>query len=489
MKLTLKGKIIGTNILLLFITFLIVSVVVIKGLDTANTQMVVNSLIHQADICVTSIKQELLTGDSPSDNSQELENRAKDFALRLSSETGMRVMIFTNEKTLSADSNRSEYADINFTELDNVLEGNRTYVIRQEQKSRFIYFAFPIMQQNIVLGEVILVYPMGNIDKQALNVQTYLMISFVLGLFIILIISLFLTSKITKPVVRLKKHAEKISSGDYSQRMPVRGTDEVSELSAAFNRMSEEIQIRIDIINSEKQKLNNTLDELYRMQEKQKQFISNISHELKTPMTTIIGYVDLLKTKQTPEVFKKSINYLESAGERLLRLVEDLIDLSLLTRSEFEIEPEQIDLSELVRDIAGQMSLKANKFDIEIETSLPQTCLIYADPVRIKQALVNILDNAIKYSHGGKIIITVTIIGHFIHIKIQDTGIGIPEGMLQKIFEPFQRVDKARSRKLGGTGLGLAIVKEIVTRHGGSIDIQSCEGKGTTVTLSLPMII
>jgi two-component system phosphate regulon sensor histidine kinase PhoR len=231
----------------------------------------------------------------------------------------------------------------------------------------------------------------------------------------------------------------------------------------------------------------NDMTELRLLQEKQRQFVTNVSHELKTPLTTIMGYIDLLAEKGGDrEVFEKSVKYLSDASDRLTRLVNDLIDLSSISKFEFEIEPRSTDLSALVRDITGQMSLKAQKFGIKISTDLPATPEILVDPVRIKQAMVNILDNAIKYSPGGTISVSIKEDTESIIITVRDSGCGIPEDMLEKVFEPFYRVDKARSRNMGGNGLGLVITKEIIEKHMGKVNIESRVGKGTTVRLILP---
>lgn len=231
----------------------------------------------------------------------------------------------------------------------------------------------------------------------------------------------------------------------------------------------------------------NDITELRLLQEKQKQFVTNVSHELKTPLTTILGYVDLLKQKgEKKEIFNTSLFHLQSAADRLVRLVNDLIDLSVLKKSEFEIEPRSTGMTALVGEIVSQMSLKAQKFSINLTARLPETSEINIDPVRVKQAFVNVLDNAIKYSCGETIRVELFEEKNKIKLVVSDNGCGIPGDLLEDIFEPFYRVDRARSRDMGGNGLGLAIAKEIIEKHNGTIGVESIEGKGTTVTMSLP---
>jgi len=569
MKLSLRHKIIGANLIVLLLTFIVISVTVLEGFNTMNRGMLVQNLIHQSEISVISIKQSLLTGEDISDRESEFNVRSRDFALKLSRESGLRVLIFSKSLDLIADSENTKQTLPEFKELDEVLNGNRAYVIRRLEGIRYLYFAFPVMQGGNLIGEVMLVYPMQEIDKNSRNIRVLLLISFVIGTLVILAASIALSLKITGPILKLKEYARKISEGHFRNRIDIKSSDEVGELAAAFNTMQREIENRIDIINIEKGKLDSILEsmgegvialngrneiiainssaraimdsgveaetariakkvrgqksrsvvevnsgeksllvcatplpleegrgvvlvlndvtELRLLQEKQRQFVTNVSHELKTPLTTIMGYVDLLKQKgNNRDVFDTSVHYLKSASDRLLRLVNDLIDLSALSKFEFEIEPKSTDISGLIRDIVGQMSLKAQKFNIKIHMDIPEVLEILIDPVRIKQAVVNILDNAIKYSPEGDIFISLSQNEEIVRLEVMDSGYGIPPEMLDKIFEPFYRVDKARSRSLGGNGLGLAISKEIVEKHGGRIEIKSREGEGTTVSIYLP---
>lgn len=572
MKLNLRHKIILTNLIVLLVTFLVITLLVVEGFKTVNRRMLLQNLVHQAEISIISIKQSLLTGESLSSKESEFLSRSKDFASRLSAESGIRVRIFSKDKVPVADSEAAEPDGQSFEELDEVIKGNRTYVIRKNEGSRFMHFTFPVMQNNETIGEVMFIYSLKEMDKSAANIFILFAAAFTVGIIIVFSVSILLSFRLTKPIYQLQQNVGEIMRGNYTSRIRITSSDEIGDLAEAFNRMSAEIESRINIINFEKGKLNSILEsmgegvmaldaagrviavnsraraimdgsiereiekillkvkeqksrtvveinpgdksllvcatplaldsedsgavlvlndvtELRLLQEKQRQFVTNVSHELKTPLTTIIGYVDLLATKgHDRDVFDTSVHYLKSAGQRLLSLVNDLIDLSCLSKFEFEIELKSTNLTGLVRDIAGQMALKAQKFNIQIETELPEIPDILADPARIKQAVVNLLDNAIKYSPGGKIEIKLLEGKTDIHLVIHDTGCGIPSAMLDKIFEPFYRVDKARSRKLGGNGLGLAITKEIIEKHNGRISIDSREGEGTKVCVILPKL-
>jgi len=474
MRLSLKHKIIIANLIVFVLTFLVIAIIVIEGLKSSNERMLINDLIHQADVSTISVRQSLLTGEHPTASEKDFLNRGGEFAFTISTQTGIRTLIFSKSQTQVADSENSGAIKENFPELKEVTKGNRTYVIRRNNGSRYLYFAFPvILSGNNVLGEVMFVYPMKSMDNSERNLEILLLISFIIGMLVIVIVSILLSIRIIRPILELKNSAVQISKGSFENKIVINSSDEVGELANAFNTMSRELENRISIINAEK--------------EKQKQFVTNVSHELKTPLTTILGYVDLLSTKgHEKDVLDTSVHYLQSAGERLSVLINDLIDLSSLSRYEFEIKPEITDVTELLRDIIGQMSPKAGKFNIKMHSDLPASLKALIDPTRIKQAVVNILDNSIKYSSGDSINILLYENQDMLYIEIKDNGCGMPEDLLEKIFEPFYRIDKARTRSLGGNGLGLAITREIVEKHNGEVKIESKVGEGTKVVIVLP---
>jgi two-component system phosphate regulon sensor histidine kinase PhoR len=218
-------------------------------------------------------------------------------------------------------------------------------------------------------------------------------------------------------------------------------------------------------------------------------FAANVSHELKTPLTVISGFIDTLKdpgiSRQDTERFLDIIS-LES--ERLARLIDDVLSLSEIEST--VVTPATIvDIRQGVREAAELLQNNARDKNIALSVDLPMNRIpVAADKDRIKQMMINLIDNAIKYTpEGGSVDVSVTQEESFCVIRVRDTGIGIPEELLPRLFERFYRVDKSRSRALGGTGLGLAIVKHIVSLLGGRIDVQSEVGAGTQFEISLPV--
>ena len=220
-----------------------------------------------------------------------------------------------------------------------------------------------------------------------------------------------------------------------------------------------------------------------------KEFVADVSHELKTPITSIMGYADTLLEGEYDDATKtKFLNVIASEARRMAKLVTDLLSLSRYDTNKNKIEKTEFDLGELVKKCQEKLQIEIDKKHHKVENLVTANVpLVYADKSGIERVVLNILSNSIKYTkEKGNIKIYVGFVYNDAYIKIIDNGIGIPEEDLSRIFERFYRVDKARSRELGGTGLGLSIAKEILNENGGSIDIKSEVGKGTEVVIRVP---
>ena len=221
----------------------------------------------------------------------------------------------------------------------------------------------------------------------------------------------------------------------------------------------------------------------------QKEFVADVSHELKTPITSIMGYADtLLEGNYDKETQEKFLNVIASESRRMARLVTDLLTLSRYDNNKNKTKKVQFDLGELVKKCQEKLAIEIKKKNHDVKCFVTADVpLVYADKDDIERVILNILTNSIKYTkENGEIKIYVGFVYNDAYIKIFDNGIGIPEEDLSRIFERFYRVDKARTREMGGTGLGLSIAKEILDKNGGSIDIKSVVGKGTEVVIKIP---
>lgn len=271
------------------------------------------------------------------------------------------------------------------------------------------------------------------------------------------------------PVAEITHSAEQITSHNLSQRLPVARTgDDLERLSVALNRMIARLEESFQYI---------------------RRFTADASHELRTPLTVLRG--ELEAAAQTPLLNPKVAETIGSAleeTERLSRIVESLLAISRLDAGEARMERIKFDLAELAASTTEQMRLLAEDRNMALNCQAGAGVEIEGDRARLKQVIVNLVDNAIKYTaDGGRVTVKVGLIDHRAVLEVADNGSGIPADALPHLFERFYRVDKARSRQMGGTGLGLAIVKSIVTAHSGQVTVESIEGKGSRFCVTLPL--
>ena len=223
-----------------------------------------------------------------------------------------------------------------------------------------------------------------------------------------------------------------------------------------------------------------------------REFVADVSHELKTPITSIIGYAETLQESEHDEEMQtKFLQVIISQANRMAKLVNDLLILSKYDNEETVSEKTQFDLGELVKNVYENLKLESKKKNQNLQCLVTSSVpLVYADKDGIERVVTNILSNSIKYTkEKGEIKIYVGCVYNDAYIKIKDNGVGIPEEDIGRIFERFYRVDKARTREMGGTGLGLAIAKDILDKNNSSIDIKSKLGKGTEVVIRIPTIV
>ena len=226
-----------------------------------------------------------------------------------------------------------------------------------------------------------------------------------------------------------------------------------------------------------------------RLDNMRKEFVADVSHELKTPITSIMGYADtLLEGEYDEKTQKEFLNVIATEARRMARLVTDLLELSRLDSNKKRMKKVSFDLGSMVKECQDKLAIEIKKKNHQVENFVTADVPpVFADKDDIERVVLNILTNSIKYTpDGGLLKIYVGFVYNDAYIKIIDNGIGIPEEDLNRIFERFYRVDKARSRENGGTGLGLSIAKEILDKNGGSIDIKSEVGKGTEVVIKVP---
>ncbi len=288
-----------------------------------------------------------------------------------------------------------------------------------------------------------------------------------LAIGIALLLTFLLSRRILAPVKALTGAARQFGKGDFSHRVEYKGKGELSELASSFNSMA---------------------DDLERTERLRRNMVADVAHELRTPLSNLKGYLEAISdgVVKPDEATIKSLN--EEASS-LSRLVEDLQELSLADAGKLKIIVQPEDISRLIKETVTVLQTKAAAKSLTISADLPAALpLVNIDSHRIKQVLYNLLDNAVAHTgKEGRITVTAREQDDKVYISVADTGEGIPAEDLPMIFERFYRVDKSRARATGGSGLGLTIAKRLVEAHGGTIEVKSIKGQGSTFTFNLPV--
>ncbi|WP_026906402.1 sensor histidine kinase [Paucisalibacillus globulus] len=306
---------------------------------------------------------------------------------------------------------------------------------------------------------------LSNIDHLVQNIIT---IALVIGLGIVLLVLLLskaLAKKITTPLTQITEASKRFAKGDFDASINENYIGELGTLAKSFNEMCNAL------LQHEKLK---------------DQFVSSVSHELRTPLTSIKGWSETLMvgSLNNPDEMNTGMKIITKETERLIILVEELLDFSRMNNEAFHIEPNSFNIEKIIQEVTQQLEKQFRKKQIEVEIYIANSIDIIADRNRIKQVLINLLDNAIKFSNpGGKIFVSSYQHGNHCMIEVEDNGVGIKNTDMPNISNPFYKLNP----KTTGVGLGLAISKHIVELHHGRLTIESTFGQGTKVTISIPM--
>ena len=345
-------------------------------------------------------------------------------------------------------------------------------------KIEFIYFAKKVDQNYYGFKFIRLAQTLKSVKDLAGTYREfyYLIIAFIV---LVIIVAWFLLKNwLTDPIRELTQAADDISKGDLSRRININtGGIEIDELAANMNQMA--------------MKLDEDFRRIKRMEKVRSEFLGNVTHELKTPISSISGYIETLLEGAIKDE-NVNIGFLERALEnvqRLEELVTDLVEISRIETGELQMNYDYFNIYKLLNDIHKDAQQRNSNKNIKIQLEVPDKKLfIYGDKGRLEQVIDNLLSNSMRYTDQGHIRIKVLRRDNELVFLIIDTGIGISRKSINRIFERFYRADKARDRIKGGTGLGLAISKHIIEAHGSNIYVDSLENKGSTFSFGITTI-
>lgn len=327
----------------------------------------------------------------------------------------------------------------------------------------------PIIRGSSTVGVVAMLRPESAVSTAFRGVEWLIFLAGIGASLLAIGLTVVLSSRIARPLREMAKLTKELSRGQYDRRLTVTSEDEIAELGQAINSLA---------------------GDLNRLQITRREFLADVAHEVRTPLSYIRGYSQVLieGLAKSPDEEKKYLSIIHSESERIEGLVNDLFALAQADEGILQINKESSHLEDVIRESVARFEHKAKEKDITLAQSLGTFPPVLADTKRIKQVMFNLLDNALRYTNkGGIVTVRLIQVKDFLQVSVEDTGVGIPKAELPYIWERLYRVEKSRSRERGGTGLGLAIVKQIIELHGGTVYAQSSEGKGTIIIFRIPV--
>jgi signal transduction histidine kinase len=423
-----------------------------------------NKLLTSANIVAGNITQKKYLTDGriiALNVDEELDSKSK--------EGSYRILVFDDNLRVIKDTNKTEIGKtILVSEVINALENEDIVAIRNNE--RVVYASASITNDNSVkIGAVLLISSIEDIYLEMSDIQGKLIFFTIITIIALSVLVFFLSEYLISPLKNVLKTVKKMSEGHLNQRILVKGHDEFSALGNAFNDMTQKLE---------------------QVEKTREEFVSNVSHELKTPLSSIKVLTEsILLEKNVPtEMYVEFLGDINSEIDRMAYIVSDLLTLVKLDQRDIAFTLKETHINKVVEDVLKRIYPLSEQKNIELLYEPIKNISIDADEMKLSLAISNLVENGIKYTPDGGIVKVIIDSDHQnVFITVQDTGIGIEEQHQKLIFNRFYRVDKARNRETGGTGLGLAITHSTVLLHNGSIKITSKENEGTTFVVRIPI--
>jgi two-component system, OmpR family, phosphate regulon sensor histidine kinase PhoR len=345
----------------------------------------------------------------------------------------------------------------------------------------FLYVAVPIAGGSSAIR---VAFPLAEINRQVSQIRGKILVSTALAFLPAILIAAVVARYISRRFATIMAHAGELARGNFRSRLPQTDASEFGQLARTLNETAGNLEQAVAQLEHEHA-------ELEKLERVRKDFVINVSHELRTPLASIQGYTETLIDGAIADADynMRFLGIIRHNAERLARLTDDLLTLSRVEQKRQKFEFETHFVNALIDDAFDMMRPIAEKNRILlVEERTPEDTVVCCDSEAVSQILSNLMENAIKYTpEGGRISVGALAQGSMVEFFVRDTGVGIPEEDLPRLFERFYRVDKARSRELGGTGLGLSIVKHLVAAHNGATRVESRVHEGTTFAFTLPV--
>ncbi len=461
-----------------YLLITVLALVAISGTVSGLMEQFLVSQRTKTQLAATTELAGAISGDIYVTDTDELFSYIEERAQSM----GGRILVLDSDSVVQMDSaSRQNGSLLPYREVREVLRGGKEsaygfhHILRSAEEGIFtfneesiwaVYYTVPLVRDGAVTGAVLFSASIQDVVDSLMEVTHRITLVFVIVVIAMIIAVSILSGWLARPIAELTSAIRRMGTQGYV-RVDVKGSSEIAELGNAFNRMSERIEDHDRTRN---------------------EFVANASHELKTPLATmkLLSETILYQDNPDPALMKEFFGDINHEVDRLTRIVSELLKLVQEDSSAGGLNFEKIRLDTLVGGVCGRLTALAENKSIALYTDL-EPVEMQGDSMRLEQIIVNLVENAIKYTDEGSVSVSVSEEGEWAVFTVKDTGIGIPEESIEHLFERFYRVDKARSRSTGGTGLGLSITEKLINLHGGSIEVRSKLGEGSTFTVQLPV--
>ncbi len=456
----IKGRLIGSYIFIVAITVAILDIFLVAAIRGYYYKNIENMLSNQIKVSVDFYNSYL----SSSNLKKNIQDNTDIFWKNTSAEV---QIIDTSGEMLMDSIGNFIPGKVPGNDIEDALRGEMgTYTGKDvNTKEKIMCVSYPLKSSDKIEGVLRFVTSLSEVDKVITKITLILILIGITVIIISSVVGIFLSNTIVKPLDGLTDMARKIASGRFNERIVNKRNDEIGQLSDTLNFMADEI-VKNDKLKNE--------------------FVASISHELRTPLTSIKGWASTIRTGslEDKQEIIDGLEIIEKESDRLSKLVEELLDFSKFVSGKIVMQKDFVDMKNTISHIQKQMMPRAQRQKITFDVHLEELPLMLIDENRIKQVLINILDNAFNFTpEGGCISLNLRKSNYALFITVKDSGVGISQEDLPKVTEKFFKGKNSKA----GNGIGLSICSEIVSMHNGQIAINSEEGKGTIVQIILPI--
>lgn len=419
------------------------------------------------------------------------ESIAQDTVNEMANATGNTTGAYSSSGKLLAASRDGVFQTVKADDLQKAIHGETAFTLDTVDGKTVAYFSYPVAVDGGDIGILRSIVDCSTLYVYGNNIMHTVTIITAAMFFVALLISFFFIQSISSPIIKLAAisgtvansiEQNKLNVNSIDSLLSTRRKDEVGRLSRNFSNMIRKIDQQMGVISADRQ-------ELQRLSDYRKEFYDTVTHELKSPLTSIGGYAEVLGENgfTDKEFFEKGIGHIKQESDRMYSLVVALLEMSRLSSS-VNYPKETMDFSAIVEETCEGMQFKAGKYETRIDCSIVQGIRVFGSPSKLKEVLINLTDNAIKYKKPeGDIHVIVRERGSMAQVSVINSADPIPEAELPRLFDPFYRANTPQQRESGSRGLGLAICKQIVEQHAGKILMRNLPGGNIAVEVTLPV--